>query len=182
MSLVQNYEPTLKLHLGFSSFAMHQLHSQLTACILLAPCQMNQFHFHALAAAPYHRDEGHGIYLVTVHHTTCSKMVVPADTSAQMQMLVLHTTPQANLFYHSPDSVLCQEMEAYVILTSPQGTVSLEFPISTTFCVLLLLFSLTSCTKTTNPMRRKSVVTAQSKQEDSVPHDCVGVTFVICYT
>lgn len=72
-------------------------------------------------------------------------------------------------------------MEAYVILISPQGTVSLEFLIST-FCVLLLLFSLTICTKTTNPMRRKSVATAQSKQEDSVPHDCVGVTFVICYT
>lgn len=73
-------------------------------------------------------------------------------------------------------------MEAYAILTSPQRTITPELPISVTFCVLLLLFSLIICIKTTNPMRRKSVATAHSKQEDSVPHDCVGVTFVICYT
>lgn len=181
MSLPQNYEPTLKQHLGFSFFVIHQLHSQLTACILPTPYQMNQSHFHTPAVALYHRYEGQGIYLVTVHHSTCSRMRVPADTCAQMQILVLHTTPQDNLFYHSPYSVLCQVMEACIILISPQGIVNLELPIATTFCVLLL-FSLIICIKTTSSMRRKSVVTAQSKQEDFVPHDSVGVIFVICYT
>lgn len=53
----RNYEPTLILYWGFSSFTDQQLYSLHTACILPTPSQMNQFHLHTHTVAPYSRDE-----------------------------------------------------------------------------------------------------------------------------
>ena len=75
--------------------------------------------------------------------------MVPEDI-AWMQMLILHTTAEGNLHTLS----FTRRWRA-TIFWSVSRDANLKLPVSATFCVSLLLFSLNICVKTTQPCEQK---------------------------
>lgn len=142
---------------------------------------MNQFHFHTHTVALYSRDEEGDIIL--------SQCTIPSAASWWSQQTPTlgckcwSFTVQQRITYPTTARTLSftgrwSDMKFW----SASKDVNLELPTSTTLYVRLLLFSLIIYVKTTQLCElKKRNDCLQSKQEDSVPHDCVGVTFVMLY-
>lgn len=115
---------------------------------------MNQFHFHTLAVAPSCRDEV-GDIILSLCTTPPAASWWPQQTPTRGCKCWSFTLQQRVTYSTTAHTLSFTRRSRTMKFWSVSRDVNLELPTSTTFCVLLLLCSLTICIKTTQPCEQK---------------------------